>query len=221
MTMLQMIKEPALAEKNIPLGVVEVYFPEREKLLESDFRTLVETELASLREKFKDYDRKAVFGENPYFRFFRKFKKTYPVMLQLESVLLKGRPFPSFNVVAELPFLLELTTQVLSGAHDIDRMEGPVELFLGTEKAPFMGMRGEWMHTYPGDFCARDEGGIIFSLIAGADERTCARLDSRHVLYPIFGTPDLPVTVIREAMETLERYIRVLSPEARIYSDIL
>jgi len=218
--MLQIIKEPALAEKNIPFGVVEVRFPENESLREDAFRALVEKELAALEGKYGAYDRKAVFGENPYFRFFRKFKKTYPVLLQLESVL-KGRPFPNFNPVAELPFLLELTTLVLSGAHDIDRMQGTVELFLGTEKAPFMGMRGEMMHTYPGDFCARDEDGIIFSLIAGADNRTCARRDTRHVLYPIFGTPDLPEKVIREAMETLERYIRVLSPEAEIFTEVM
>lgn len=218
--MLQIVKEPALLERNFPFGMVEVVFPET-GLREEAFRALVDSELAALREKYADYDRKAIFGENPYFRFFRKFKKTYPVMLQLESVLLKGRPFPRFNVVAELPFLLELTTQVLSGAHDIERMEGTVELFLGTEKAPFPGMRGELVHTYPGDFCARDEGGIVFSLIAGADARTCAHPHTRHVLYPIFGTPELSPSVILEAMEKMKSYIRVLSPEAEIITNIL
>ena len=218
--MLQIVKEAALREKNIPFGAVEVVYPEG-ALREADFRALAERELVSLKEKYAQYDRKAVFGENPYFRFFRKFKKTYPVMLQLESVLLKDRPFPCFNAMAEVPFLLELTTLVLSGAHDISHMRGQVKLFLGTEKTPFLGLRGEWFHTYPGDFCARDDDGIIFSLIAGADHRTCAKQDSRHVLYPIFGTPDLPECVIQEAMETLEGYIRVLSPEAEINKRII
>lgn len=218
--MLQIVKEPALEEKIFPFGVVEVRFPEDKPLHEDAFRSLVDRELSALKEKYAVYDRKAVFGEHPYFRFFRKFKKTYPVMLQLESVL-KGRPFPDFNVVAELPFLLELTTGVLSGAHDIDKMQGTVELFLAAEKQPFRGLRGEWVHTYPGDFCARDDGGVIFSLIAGADERTCARVDTRYVLYPIFGTPDLPDSVIRKTMAIFENYIQVLSPEARIRMEVI
>jgi DNA/RNA-binding domain of Phe-tRNA-synthetase-like protein len=116
---------------------------------------------------------------------------------------------------------MEIVTHVLSGAHDIDQISGSVTLYSADSKEEFPGMRGTPFHTYPGDFCGRDEKGIVFSLIAGADERTCARMDSRHVFYPIFGTPDLDVNVIRASMDTLVRYIRVLSPEADIFTGIL
>ena len=162
-----------------------------------------------------------MFGENPYYRSSKKFKKTYPVMLQMESVLFKGRPFPRENPVTGVPFLMELTTQILSGTHDIDRLAGPVELFLGTEKEPFPGLRGEEVHTYPGDFCGRDGEGIIFSEIAGADARTCARPESRRVFYPVFGTPGLSKTVITDAMECLTRYVRVLAPGAEVEAALL
>ena len=208
-----------LLNRNIPFGYVEVRYPEQ--LHTADFRALAERELSSLREKYQEYDRKAVFGENPYVRFFKKFKKTYPVMMQFESVMFKGRPFPDFNPVAEVAFLMEIVTHVLSGTHDVDQIQGTVELYSATAKEDFPGMRGTLFHTYPGDFCGRDDAGIIFSLIAGADERTCARTGSRHVFYPIFGTPDLPETVIQSAMETLVAYICVLSPEAEIKTEIL
>ena len=65
------------------------------------------------------------------------------------------------------------------------------------------------------------EKGIIFSMIAGADERTCARIDSRHVFYPIFGTPDLDESVIRDAIAVLVRYVKVLSPDAEIRTGII
>ena len=214
--MIQITREPVLAGQNIPFGLVEVVYPGREGWREADFRALAEEELAALGARFADYDRKAAFGENPYYRFFRKFKKTYPVMLQMESVLFKGRPFPLDNPVTAVAFLLELTTQILSGTHDVDRLAGPVELFLGTEKAPFPGLRGEEFHTYPGDFCGRDPEGIIFSEIAGADARTCARPESRHVFYPVFGTPGLEEAVLTGAMERLARYARVLAPEAAV-----
>ena len=122
--MFEIIKDPTFAERNIPLGILEVTYPDRFAWDITKFYDLVHAELDALREKYADYDRKAVFGENPYFRFFKKFKKTYPVMQQFESVLFKGRPFPEEDPVMGVPFLLELTTFVLSGTHDIDRMDG-------------------------------------------------------------------------------------------------
>ena len=212
--MLSFVKEKTLTERKIPFGIVEVWYPET--LHVEEFRQLVDSELASLRVKYADYDRKNVFSENPYFRFFKKFKKTYPVMMQFESVLLKGKPFPAYNPVAEVPFLFEIMTHVLSGTHDADRINGAVELYLGTQKEEFPGLRGTPFHTYPGDVCGRDREGIIFSMIAGADARTCARPESRHVIYPVFATPDLSEGVLWEAMEVLIGYIKVLSPDARI-----
>ena len=212
-------KDAALG--GVPFGVLEVTYPERALWHTEDFHSMVEEHLRLLREKYADYDRKALFGENVYFRFFKKFKKTYPVMMQLESFLLKGRPFPMENPVTAIPFLAELETQSLSGTHDVDFVRGAVRLFAGTEKAPFAGMRGEEVHTYPGDFCARDDEGIIFSMIAGADARTCAKPGSRHVFYPVFGVAGQPEAEISAVLDRLEEYVRVLAPEADISRQLL
>ena len=217
--MVQFQKDAALG--GVPFGVLEVTYPERALWHTEDFHSMVEEHLRLLREKYADYDRKALFGENVYFRFFKKFKKTYPVMMQLESFLLKGRPFPMENPVTAIPFLVELETQILSGTHDVDDVHGTVRLFAGTEKAPFAGMRGEEVHTYPGDFCARDDEGIIFSMIAGADARTCAKPGSRHVFYPVFGVTGQPAGEIAAVLDRLEEYVRTLAPEAETVRQLL
>ncbi|MGM9546478.1 MAG: hypothetical protein ACI3U0_00505 [Oscillospiraceae bacterium] len=217
--MVQFQKDAALG--GVPFGVLEVTYPERALWHTEDFHSMVEEHLRLLREKYANYDRKALFIENVYFRFFKKFKKTYPVMMQLESFLLKGRPFPMENPVTAIPFLVELETQILSGTHDVDFVRGAVRLFAGTEKAPFPGMRGEEAHTYPGDFCARDDEGIIFSMIAGADARTCAKPGSRHVFYPVFGVAGQPAGEIAAVLDRLEEYVRVLAPEADISRQLL
>ncbi len=182
---------------------------------------MTEEHLQALKERFTDYDRKAVFGENVYFRFFKKFKKTYLVLMQLESILLKGRPFPDANPITAIPFLAELETQHLLGAHDVEQVQGGVQLFAGTEKAPFPGMRGEEVHTYPGDFCGRDDGGIIFSMIAGADDRTCVRESSTHVFYPAFGVAGQSVEELTAVLNRLEEYVRTLAPDAEIYRQLM
>ena len=140
----------------------------------------------------------------------------YPVMQQFETVMFKGRPFPEDDPVTALPFLLELTTFVLSGTHDIDRLDGALTIFTPDAKLPFDGMRGDSTHTYPNDICGRDDTGIIFSMIAGADNRTCVHEDSRHVFYPVFGTPDTEPSVIETALETLSGFVRTACPSAAV-----
>ena len=103
--MFEIRKDASFSERNIPLGVLEVSYPEN-GFDRDALHSLIERELAALRERYADYDRKAVFGENPYFRFFRKFKKTYPVMQQFETVMFKGRPFPEEDPVTAVPFFL-------------------------------------------------------------------------------------------------------------------
>lgn len=219
--MFEIIKDPTFAERNIPLGILEVTYPDRSAWDITKFYDLVHAELDALREKYADYDRKAVFGENPYFRFFKKFKKTYPVMQQFESVLFKGRPFPEGNPAATLPFLAEICTQVLSGAHDIDCIDGPLTIFTPDSRLPFDGMRAESTHTYPNDVCGRDGSGIIFSMIAGADKRTCVHPDSRHIFYPVFGTPDTPPALIQSTLDRIVSYLQVLAPAAEIETALL
>ena len=118
--MIEIRKDASLSSSGIPFGVIEVRYPPREEWRVEEFRALAAAEIEETRAKYPCYERRAVFGENPYFRFFRKFKKTYTVMLQFESVIIKGQPFPYGNPVTEVPFLLELTTCMLSGTHDVD-----------------------------------------------------------------------------------------------------
>ena len=188
---------------------------------EAGFYAMVDEHLAALCGRYRDYVRADVFGQNPYFRFFRKFKKTFPVMMQFESVLLKGREFPKSNAVTAVPFLAELETHVLTGTHDVEQLLGPAELYLAQAKEPFVGLRGDLVHTYPGDLCARDEGGIIFSMIAGADARTCARQTSRHVFYPVFGVPGQDPAALRPMQERLAEYARILAPDAEVLCQMI
>ena len=219
--MFEIIKDPNFAARGIPFGVAEVRFPARESWDEAAFRALAERELADCRTRFADYDRKAVFSENPYFRFFRKFKKTYPVMQQFESVLFKGRPFPEGNPAATLPFLAEICTQVLSGAHDIDCLDGPLTIFTPDSRLPFDRMRAVSTHTSPNDVCGRDGSGINFSMIARAGKRTGVHPDSRHIFYPVFGTPDTPPAPILSTLDRIVSYVQVLAPAAEIETALL
>lgn len=219
--MFQIHSDASFLEKGVRFGALEVLFPQRETWDLSAFEALKAQELARLKDVFAAYERKAVFGENPYYRYFKRYKKTYPVLQQLESFLLKGRPFPSGNPANEVAFLAELRTQMLAGAHDIDRIVGTPELFCPAEKLPYPGIRGEEVHTYPGDVSGRDDGGIIWGMIAGADERTCLRPDSTHIAYLVFGVPEVTREQAEHLLDLLECYARTLSPDAETHKLLL
>ncbi|MBQ5782843.1 MAG: hypothetical protein IIV99_05610 [Oscillospiraceae bacterium] len=218
--MTRFTKDISLAGADMPLCVVNVQYPAGAVLYTEQFYSLAEREIAALKAQSDGYDRKAVWGENPYVKFFKRFKKTYPVMLQYESAVLKDRPFPRFNPVSEVAFVTEIVTGVLSGAHDTDCFEGNLTLYMADSKEDFEGMHGT-LHTYPGDFCARDSRGIVFSLVAGTDSRTCAKEGTRNVLYPLFGTPQISAQTLTDAAEVLCRFAKVLCPDAEIQVEII
>ena len=213
-------KDHLLEERNILFAWLEVQYPARETWTTEAFYAAADRTIAELKEEFADYDRKAMFGEDPYFRFFRKFKKTYPVMLQFESIL-KDRPFPRHNPAAEVPFLFEIKTRMLSGTHDLDRVHGDIRICSAAEREPFIGLRGEEVHCYPNDVIGRDDDGIILSLVAGADARTCCHEDSRHVFYPVFGMPGMPEETLRNALDELAACVRLLCPDAVITKHVI
>ena len=84
-SMLTIEKDPSFIEKGIPWGYVDAQFPPEEAWRKEEFYAFARQELDALRISLADYDRKVVFGENPYVRYFKKYKKTYPVLQQLES----------------------------------------------------------------------------------------------------------------------------------------
>jgi hypothetical protein len=210
---MRIIRDDAMNESS-HLAVLEVRYPDSAEWNIDAFEMLRDWELDVIRKEGENYDRETWFRQDPYFRYFRKFKKTYPVMMQVESFLLKGRPFPEGRYINAVAFLTELKTRILMGTHDAERVDGDIVIYTETEKVPFPSIHGSEGHSYPGDTTGRDDAGVIISMIAGADSRTCLQDDSTHVLYLVFGTPSTSAEVLDECLDQVEEYVRTLAPSA-------
>lgn len=196
------------------LGILEVKYPDPSEWDTDAFNSLKESELQAIRDEGTEYDRETWFRQEPYFRYFRKFKKTSPIMMQVESFLLKGRPFPEGRYTNAVAFLTELRTRCLLGSHDADMIEGDLIIYTETESRDFPSIHGGTAHSYPGDITCRDDLSIVVSMIAGADARTCLSEDSRHVLYFAFGTPGMKAEALEGYLAKVEEYVKVLAPTA-------
>ena len=118
---MRIIRDDAMNESS-HLAALEVRYPDRSEWDIAAFEQLRDHELDAIRKEGGEYDRETWFRQDAYFRYFRKFKKTYPVMMQVESFLLKGRPFPEGRYINAVAFLTELKTHILMGTHDADRV---------------------------------------------------------------------------------------------------
>ena len=217
---MRIIRDASLEGDERRIGIVDVKYPDRSEWDIEGFEKYKDAELAAVRAAGSTYDRETVFRQDPYFRYFRKFKKSYPVMMQVESYLLKGRPFPEGAYINAVAFLTELKSHILLGTHDYDCVAGDIVFYNETAKTPFTGMINPDSHSYPNDITGRDDEGIIISMIAGADDRTCIHEDTSHVLYLIFGLPEIDDDQITEIAGQIKEAALALAPGAEISFEI-
>lgn len=219
--MINVIRDASLTYDKRHVGVLEVHYPDDSNWDVAAFKAYRDKILDEIRTEGADYSRDTVFRGTPYFRYFRKYGQTYPVTKQLESLLLKGRPFPEDEFVNSIAFLSELKTHALIGTHDVDKIEGDMVFYKEDVKREFPAMVRDGAHTYPGDVTGRDDKGIIISMISGVDSRTCLNENSRNVVYLIFGTSEMTKEEIDAVAEITKTSVLTLAETAEISYSII
>lgn len=86
---------------------------------------------ARLRQRYQGFTRQQ-FLTLPvmaaYERYYKRFDKTYHVLLQLESIILKGKNLPAVSPLVDVNFSSEVETLILTAGHDADRLSGEILL---------------------------------------------------------------------------------------------
>src|SRR6266540_1654257 len=112
-----------------------------------------------LRAQFAGQDR-AVIASHPvlraYAEYYRQFKKTYHVQLQLESIVLKGKSIPSVAVLVEAMFMAEMKDLLLTAGHDLDALHIPLMLDVASGIEQYILLRGENQTQKTGDMMISD-----------------------------------------------------------------
>src|SRR4030042_5624658 len=55
-------------------------------------------------------------------KYYRRFDKTYHVLLQVESIVLKGKRLPDVSPLVDANFTAEMSTLVLTAGHDVTKL---------------------------------------------------------------------------------------------------
>ena len=182
-----------------------------------DLKSAREKLEADLRSKYGAMDRKSL-RKTPVFAaydaFYRPFKKSYHVQLQLESVVFKDKPIFSPSALVACMFMAELETGLLTAAHDQTTLGLPLVADAAVGKENYQRLDGSEQTLKEGDMYIRDQEGIVSSVIYGPDKRTQIRPDTNRVLYTTYGPSGISKDQIQDQLEILEAYIRLFAPQA-------
>ncbi len=186
-------------------------------------------ELAILREKLEaelrnNYsgmernDLKRIHELKIYSDYYKKFKKTYHVLLQLESVALRGKGIPEAPPFVQIMFMAELKNLLLTAVHDLTKISLPVTVHTASGEETYKTMGGKVQTLKMGDIFMADQEGIISSIIYGPDARTQVTYSTTQALYTAYVPTGIPVQSVTNHLIYIKNMITILSPSSKIGS---
>ena len=172
-----------------------------------------------LRSQFAGQDR-AVISNHPvlqaYSEYYRRFKKTYHVQLQLESIVLKGKSIPSVAALVESMFMAEVKNMLLTAGHDLDTLQLPLTLDVTTGSESYVLLRGENQTVKAGDMIISDGLGIISNIIYGPDQRTQITADTRNVVFTVYAPNGIAESAIAQHLRDIQANVMSVAPSAQV-----
>jgi DNA/RNA-binding domain of Phe-tRNA-synthetase-like protein len=174
---------------------------------------------AELRERFGEFDRSAL-REIPtfeaYHAYYKRFRKTYHVQLQLESIVHKNKSIPRVNALVEAMFIAELEDHLLTAGHDLDLVRPPVGIDIAQGDEIYTRINGQEQLLKAGDMMISDAESVLSSIIYGPDRRTAIHLGTNRVLYTAYAPAGIDEITVRQHLENIRDLVSLASPGAAV-----
>jgi DNA/RNA-binding domain of Phe-tRNA-synthetase-like protein len=151
-----------------------------------------------------------------YSNYYKRFKKTYHVQLQLESIVWKGKLIPSVSALVECMFMAEVKNMLLTAGHDLDRLHLPLALDVSNGSETYTLMRGDQQTLKEGDMFIRDQEGVISSIIYGPDRRTQITPETRNVIFTVYAPVGIDRSAVEGHLDDIRDCVLLVSPQARL-----
>lgn len=183
------------------------------------FLKMKQEELSELKKRHGNYERKGFIDTEPacfYRDYYKRYRKTYPVLLQLESVLLKGRDIPDAGIFVESMFLAEIKNLILTAGHDMDKMEFPLTVDTAKGGEAFCGITGCEQFLSKDDICLSDQSGIISSILNGPDSHSRIGEDTGKAMFFVYGTEGVSEQLILRHLNETGYFLSVYVPGVHI-----
>ncbi len=189
--------------------------PSHDAQLEERKRALEER----LRLRYSGQDRASLLRDprlQAYDAYYKQFRKTYHVQLQLESILFKGKSISSVAALVECMFMAEMDGLLLTAGHDLDALHLPLTLDVGDGVESYTLLRGDLQTTKAGDMLIRDREGIVSSIVYGPDQRTQISATTRNAIFTIYAPEGISIGDIQRQLEEIRDDALLIAPGANV-----
>lgn len=172
-----------------------------------------------LREKFADFSRNdylelPVMGA--YHRYYRKFRYSNHVLLQLESVVHKDKSLPNVSPLVDANFAAELDTLILTAGHDVAKLREPVTIDVAQEGDKIIQMNGKEKDVPVGDMLMRDAEEVACTILRGQDNRSPISKGTIHVLYVSYAPAGITEAQVQAQLDLIVKHVRLFAPECAV-----
>lgn len=171
-----------------------------------------------IRQKYKGCSRQNLMADpilKAYRDYYRHFKKTYHVQLQLESVAFKDKSIPSITPLVDANFMAELQTFILSAGHDADRLGESLTIDASREDETFIQMNGTPKRLKPDDMVMRDTDAVVCSIIYGQDRPSRITAKTEHALFTAYAPSGIQLQQVETHLAAIREIVKIFSPQAK------
>ena len=172
-----------------------------------------------LRSRYSGYDRaalKALPVISAYNAYYKRFKKTYHVQLQLESVIMAGKSIPRVATLVEAMFMAELKNHLLTAGHDLEALELPVGIDVAQGTEQYVRINGQEQQLKSGDMMISDATGVISSVLYGPDRRTQITPETEQVLFTVYVPTGIEEQLVNEHLQDILANVLMVAPAAEV-----
>jgi DNA/RNA-binding domain of Phe-tRNA-synthetase-like protein len=174
---------------------------------------------AALQARYGQMDRAALRAMQPfaaYADYYRRFRKSYHVQLQVESVAWQGKSIPTVAALVEAMFMAELDTGLLTAGHDLGAVVGPVRIDVATGDELYRRLNGQEQMLKAGDMYIADSQGVLSSVLYGPDARTAIGPATDQALFTVYAPAGIEANSVHGHLEQIRDYARLIAPAAEV-----
>ena len=172
-----------------------------------------------LRQRYAGYDR-AALKQLPtlqaYAAYYRRFKKSYHVRLQLESLVFRSKPIPRVAALVETMFMAELDHLLLTAGHDLDVVQPPVRIDVAAGDERYVRLDGREQRLKARDMYIADAQGVLSSIIYGPDQRTQIAPWTRHALFTVYVPDGISAQAVCAHLQGIRNCALIVAPGAEV-----
>jgi DNA/RNA-binding domain of Phe-tRNA-synthetase-like protein len=149
-----------------------------------------------------------------YTTYYKRFKKTYPLLQQLKSIVIRQQPFPRVSGLVDAMFMAEMKNLLLTAGHDLGKIVAPVQISAAAGDEQYVKLSGETQTAKRNDMIMSDGAGVISSVLYGPDARTMLTLKTGEVLFAVYAPAGIDRASIYNHLEDIRENILLFSPQA-------